>query len=188
MAQGQDDITKMPPAAADGPVGIAAGRFLCGDIDMRIARDGTWFYQGSPIGRKELAKLFASVLKRDDIGAYWLITPVETASIEVDDLPFVAVEMTVEGEGQDQQLRFRTNLDDFVTVDEQHPLGCDHDAVTGEPRPWVRIRNRLDARIARAVFYDLVALGTERKGEKKSEFGVWSCGRFWPIGQLEEAT
>ncbi|MEQ9326406.1 MAG: DUF1285 domain-containing protein [Rhodospirillales bacterium] len=177
----------MPPAA-DGPVGIAAGRFLCGDINMRIARDGTWFYQGSPIGRKELVKLFSTVLKRDDAGTYWLITPAETASIEVDDLPFMAVEMTVEGKGQDQRLQFRTNLDDIVTVDEEHPLGCDHDAVTGEPRPWVRIRDRLDARIARAVFYDLVALGTEGKGEWEGNLGVWSSGRFWPIGQLEETT
>jgi hypothetical protein len=185
MARGQDDIAESN-AALNGPVGIAAGKFLCGDIDMRIRGDGTWFYQGSPIGRKELTKLFSTVLKRDDAGQYWLITPVETASITVEDLPFTAVEMFIEGQGQEQQLRFRTNLDDVVTVDENHPLGCDHDDVTGEPRPWVRIRDRLDARIVRAVFYDLVALGEERKGENGRELGVWSSGRFWPIGSLED--
>ncbi|MEQ8707851.1 MAG: DUF1285 domain-containing protein [Rhodospirillales bacterium] len=184
MAQGQDGIKK-PADNTDGPVGIAAGKYLCGDIDMRIRGDGLWFYQGSPIGRKELSKLFASVLKRDDAGQYWLITPVETASIEVDDLPFTAVEMMVEGKGQHQQIRFRTNLDDFVTVDDDHPLGCNHDSVTGEPRPWVRVRDRLDARIVRAVFYDLVALGEERKRKDGEDFGVWSSGRFWPIGSLE---
>ncbi|MCH7555358.1 MAG: DUF1285 domain-containing protein, partial [Proteobacteria bacterium] len=116
---------------------------ICGDFDMRIARDGTWFYHGSPIGRKPLVKLFASVLNRDEDGVFWLITPVEKGRVEVDDAPFLAVEVTVTGEGRDQRLRFRTTLDDEVTADDDHRLRVAIDAATGEPSPYILVRGRL---------------------------------------------
>src|SRR3954471_4529049 len=107
----------------------------CGDFDMRIARDGTWFYRGSPIGRKPLVKLFSTVLRREN-GEFWLVTPVERGRILVDDAPFVAVEVEAAGEGLDRKLTFRTNVDDVVTLDAAHPLRVDHDAASGEPRPY----------------------------------------------------
>jgi len=157
---------------------------LCGDLDMRIARDGTWFYHGSPIGRKPLVKLFASVLRRDDDGTYWLVTPVEKGRIEVEDAPFVAVALTVEGAGRDQRLRFRTNLDDEVVAGPDHPIRVSENPETGEPAPYVLVRDRLEALIARSVFYDLVALGVEEERDGETLFGVWSEGRFFPLGRL----
>lgn len=159
---------------------------LCGDLDMRIARDGTWFYHGSPIGRKPLVKLFASVLSRDDDGDYWLTTPVERGRIEVDDAPFVAVELTVDGEGHEQSLRFRTSIDDEVTADADHPIRISHDPATGEPAPYVLVRDRLEALIARAVFYHLVEYGGEEDVDGDQLYGVWSEGCFFPIGKLPD--
>ena len=106
----------------------------CGDFDFRIARDGTWFYRGSPIGRKPLVRLFSTVLRREDDGSYWLVTPVERGRITVDDAPFVAVEMNVTGSGRDQKLSFRTNVDDWVVADDQHPISLRIDA-DGAPSP-----------------------------------------------------
>ncbi len=159
---------------------------ICGDLDMRIARDGTWFYHGSPIGRKPLVKLFASVLGRDEDGVYWLTTPVEKGRVEVDDAPFVAVALTVTGEGRDQCLRFRTNLDDEVTADADHPIRVSENPETGEPAPYVLVRDRLEALIARAVFYQLVEHGVERERGGETLFGVWSAGCFFPLGRLGE--
>ncbi|MFQ5959211.1 MAG: DUF1285 domain-containing protein [Alphaproteobacteria bacterium] len=158
---------------------------LCGDLDMRIARDGTWFYHGSPIGRKPLVKLFASVLSRDEDGDYWLTTPAEKGRIVVDDAPFVAVELTAAGSGRAQSLRFRTNLDDEVTADADHPLRVSHDAESGEPTPYVLVRDRLEALIARAVFYQLVELGVADEVDGDRLYGVWSGGCFFPLGQLD---
>ena len=155
---------------------------ICGDFDMRIARDGTWFYHGSPIGRKPLVKLFASVLNRDEDGIYWLTTPVEKGRVEVDDAPFLAVALTIIGEGRDQSLRFRTTLDDEVTADEDHPLRVDIDAATGEPSPYVLVRGRLEALINRSVFYELVELAAEEVIDGKTKFGVWSAGCFFSLG------
>ena len=163
------------------------GPVLCGDIDMRIGRDGTWHYLGSPIGRKPLVKLFASVLKRDQEGDFWLITPAEMCRIQVEDAPFTAVEMTVEGAGEEQTLLFRTNLDDVVTAGPEHPIRVITDATTGEPSPYILIRDRLEALIARAVFYDLVELGVERRGSFGTTLGVWSSGVFFVIGSLDDA-
>lgn len=160
------------------------GPYLCGDIDIRIGRDGTWFYHGSPIGRKPLIKLFASVLKRDEAGDYWLETPVERARIRVDDAPFVAVAMNVEGNGRDQRLSFRTNLDDEVTAGAAHPIRVSLDASTAEPSPYVGVRSGLEALISRAVFYDLVALAEE--DPRSYMLGVWSGGMFFPLGPLED--
>ena len=157
---------------------------ICGDFDMRIARDGTWFYHGSPIGRKPLVKLFASVLSCDEEGAFWLTTPVEKGRVEVDDAPFLAVELSVVGEGRDQTLAFRTTLDDTVTADDDHPLRVALDPATGEPSPYVLVRGRLEALISRSVFYELVERGVERVVAGETLFGVWSAGRFFPLGRL----
>jgi hypothetical protein len=169
----------------------------CGDFDIRIAQDGTWFYHGSPITRKPLVKLFASVLKRDDAGGYWLQTPAEKGRITVDDAPFVAVELTVSGTGRDQELIFRTNLDDNVTAGPQHHIRVMTDAVTQAPRPYILIRDGLEALIARSVFYQLVDLGIDEPEVEESSkmrdsrpgrgvrFGVWSRGVFFSLGQLD---
>lgn len=168
------------------PTGLRPGQQLCGDIDMRIARDGTWFYHGSPIGRKPLVKLFAGVLRRDAAGDYWLETPAEKARIRVDDAPFTAVEMLVQGTGTDRCLRFRTNVDDIVTLDDDHPLRVAIDVETGAPAPYLKVRDGLEALIVRAVFYDLVALGDEVAGADGQILGVWSSGRFFALGRTED--
>ena len=151
---------------------------------MRIARDGTWFYRGSPIGRLALVKLFASVLRREPDGRYWLITPAERGRIEVEDVPFLAVALTVRGEGREQELIFRTNMDDIVTAGPDNPLRIET-AATGEPAPYILVRDNLEARLVRSVFYDLVDLGKEEQTEKTSQFGVWSGGRFFRLGELD---
>lgn len=158
---------------------------FCGDIDMRIGHDGTWFYHGSPIGRKPLVKLFASVLRREDDGDYWLVTPVEKARIRVDDAPFTAVEVNAEGKGRAQSLKFRTNLDDEVLLDAEHPLEVRFRGETGEPRPYIRVRGRLEARILRPVFYELVAMAEPAPGGEAGEIGIWSGGRFYALGRAE---
>jgi uncharacterized protein len=153
-----------------------------GDLDMRIARDGTWFYRGSPIGRPALVKLFASVLRREPDGRYWLVTPAERGRIEVEDVPFLAVALTVEGEGREQKLIFQTNLDDIVTAGPGNPLRIET-AASGEPAPYILVRDNLEARLARSAFYDLVELGKEEPIEETSQFGVWSSGRFFRLGE-----
>jgi hypothetical protein len=159
---------------------------LCGDIPMRIDRDGVWHYRGSPIGRKEMVCLFASVLRRGEDGAYWLITPVESGRIQVEDAPFMAVEMFRRGLMEDQCLSFRTNVDEIVTVDEDHPIRVEIDPETGEPSPYVTVRPGLDARLTRSVYYDLVALGMERDASEGTRYGVWSSGIFFPLGELDD--
>jgi uncharacterized protein len=154
-----------------------------GDLEMRIARDGTWFYRGSPIGRSALVKLFASVLHREADGRYWLVTPAERGRIEVEDVPFLAVALTVEGDGRDQRLIFRTNLDEFVTAGPDNPLRVET-AANGEPAPYILMRDSLEARLARAVFYDLVELGAEERVGDTAQFGVWSGGMFFRLGEL----
>ena len=153
-----------------------------GDLDMRIARDGTWSYRGSPIGRPALVKLFASVLRREPDGCYWLVTPAERGRIEVEDVPFLAVALTVAGDGREQQLIFRTNLDDIVAAGPDNPLRVET-AANGEPAPYIRVRERLEARITRPVFYDLVELGRDERVEDTVQFGVWSGGRFFRLGE-----
>jgi hypothetical protein len=156
---------------------------ICGDFNIRIDRNGTWYYQGSPIGRLSLAKLFSTVLRRDEAGDYWLTTPVENGRIEVEDVPFIAVEALMEGEGRRRIVKFRTNLDDIVTLDAAHPLRIVEDAAKGEPRPYINVRANLDARIARAVYYHLVEVGEPAPGDEKT-FGIWSSGQFFPLGRL----
>ena len=160
----------------------------CGNFDIHISRDGTWSYRGSPIGRLPLVKLFASVLQRDDQGTYWLATPVERGRITVEDAPFTAVELTVTGEGQEQILVFRTNLDDNVSADENHPLRVDNDNVTRQPNPYILVRDGIEARLTRAVFYQLVDIGREERVGDATLFGVWSKGKFFPLGSLDQDT
>src|SRR5215469_8404949 len=128
-----------------------------GDLEMRIAHDGTWFYRGSPINRLALVKLFASVLRRETDGGYWLVTPAERGRIAVEDAPFIAVAVEREGEGRDQRLIFRTNLDQIVTAGPEHPLRVET-AADGTPAPYILVRPGLEARLARSVFYELVEL------------------------------
>ena len=149
---------------------------------MRIARDGTWFYRGSPINRIPLVKLFASVLRREPDGGYWLVTPAERRRIEVEDVPFLAVALTAEGEGRDRRLIFRTNLDEFVTAGPENPLRVET-AASGAPAPYILVRDRIEARLARPVFYELVELGTEEPAGDALEFGVWSGGMFFRLGE-----
>jgi uncharacterized protein len=152
-----------------------------GDLRMRIARDGTWFYHGSPITRIALVKLFASILRRDADGSYWLVTPAERGRIEVEDVPFLAVALTVERPGHDQELIFRTNLDEFVTAGPDNPLRVET-AGNGEPRPYILVRDGIEARLARPIFYELVDLGTEERVGGTMQFGVWSKGMFFRLG------
>jgi hypothetical protein len=151
-----------------------------GGFGMRIARDGTWYHQGLPIRRMPLVKLFATVLRRDEKGVYWLQTPVEKGRIEVEDAPFTAIELEVEGAGEAQILRFRTNLDDWVDCDAGHPLRV-VTSKDGEPRPYLLVRDRLEALILRPVFYQLVELAVEGDG---GSLGVWSHGHFFGLGDL----
>lgn len=175
---------KTDPSAADKRV----FENICGDFGLSIRRDGTWFYRGSPIGRKPLVKLFASVLRRDGEGGYWLVTPAEKGRIEVEDVPFLAVEATIAGAGHEQTVTLRTNLDEIVTVDPDHPLRIEHDPATGEPSPYVMVRDGLEARLARPVFYDLVAHGEERDEGAKRVLGIWSGGTFFSLGALDAAS
>jgi hypothetical protein len=129
-----------------------------------------------------LVKLFASVLRREADGRYWLVTPAERGRIEVEDVPFVGVALTIEGQDRDQQLIFRTNLDEFVTAGAENPLRIET-AASGEPAPYILVRDGLEARLARPVFYDLVELGSEERVEGTTQFGVWSRGMFFRLGE-----
>ena len=147
----------------------------CGDIGMAIRRDGTWMYQGSPIGRKPLVRLFSRVLRRDEDGRHYLVTPVEKVDVTVDDAPFLAVEMEVKGSGRELSLTFRTNVDDVVVCGKEHPLRFEPEEGSGGLKPYLHVRGRLEALVTRAVYYDLVELAVE-DGER---LGVWSGGEFF---------
>lgn len=151
----------------------------CGEIDMRIASDGTWFYNGTPIGRPALVKLFSTILRKDP-ERHVLVTPVERVGIKVDDAPFLAVGMERIEDERGPALRFRTNVDDFVTVDAEHPLRFEPGAADGI-KPYVRVRHDLWALVKRALFYDLVDLGETRTVDGKDMFGVASAGAFFTI-------
>ncbi|RME14041.1 MAG: DUF1285 domain-containing protein [Alphaproteobacteria bacterium] len=153
---------------------------FCGDLDMRIARNGLWYYLGTPIGRPELVKLFASILKREG-DEYFLVTPVEKVRIRVDDAPFVAVDFEAEGEGRAQCLTFETNVGERVCAGPGHPIRVTRDPQTGEPAPYVMVRDGLEALIDRKSFFRLVEIGTREDHEGESWFGLWSGGVFFPI-------
>ena len=164
---------KLPPVEEWNPT-------RCGDIDIRIMRDGTWHHLGAPITRPELVRLFSTVLRREDDGFY-LVTPVEKLRIVVEDAPFLAVLLDVEGKGRDQRLVFTTNVGDQVAADADHPIRVERDSQTGEPAPYLLVRARLEARIARPVFYRLAELATESPAAP-GMLGVWSAGQFFLLG------
>ncbi len=153
---------------------------FCGDLDMEIRRDGTWFYLGTPIGRHGLVKLFSSIIRKDGED-YFLVTPVEKVGIRVVDAPFVAVDAEASGAGRDQILTFTTNVEDVVTAGPDHPIRVARDAETGEPSPYVLVRANLEALIDRKTFYRMVELGAHEEREGTSWFGLWSGGAFFPV-------
>lgn len=168
---------KLPPVHLWNPP-------FCGDLDMEIRRDGTWFHEGTPIGRKPLVRLFSTILKREG-DRYFLVTPVEKVGIRVEDAPFVAVDFDVEGTGEGQVIRFRTNVGDDVEAGPDHAIRVVRDR-GGEPSPYVHVRAGLDALIDRKSFYRLVDLGEAGKVDGKDWFGVWSSGAFFPIIPVDE--
>jgi hypothetical protein len=153
---------------------------FCGDLDMRIARDGTWFYLGTPIGRKELVRLFSTIIRKDG-DDYFLVTPVEKVGITVDDAPFVAVDFEVSKPGPDQQVIFTTNVGDSFIAGPDNPIRVSHDTKTDEPSPYVLVRANLEALIDRKSFYRLVDIGTHHVIDGKDWFGIWSGGAFFPV-------
>jgi hypothetical protein len=157
---------------------------FCGDLDMEIRRDGTWFYLGTPIGRFPLVKLFASILKLED-GKYYLVTPVEKVGIRVVDAPFVAVDMEAAGEGRAQVITFTTNVEDVVIAGPENPIRVERDD-SGEPSPYVHVRAGLEALIDRKTFYRLIDLGEAQEVAGVAMFGVWSSGTFFPIIPVAE--
>lgn len=158
----------------------------CGEIDIRIAADGTWFHNGSAIRRPKLVKLFSSILRRESDGRTVLVTPVESVGITVDDAPFVAVEMAVEGEGEARRIGFRTNADDLVPLDAAHPIRFEQGA-DGGLKPYVLVRRDLWALVSRALTYDLVDLGEERVIEGRAWLGLSAGGTFHPIAPVDAA-
>lgn len=177
------DIQKQHASSSGGaPVHLWNPPFS-GDLDMRISRSGEWFYEGSPISRIQLVKLFSTVLKKED-DDYYLVTPVEKWRIIVEDAPFVAVLLDSEGGGDAQRLVFNTNVGEKVVAGPSNPIRVEYDLVTGEPKPYVFVRDRLDALISRNVFYQLVELSEQRMLGSKGVLGVSSGGAFFSLGEL----
>ncbi len=172
--------------ASGGARGKGASEVLpklnaCGDIGLKIGHDGTWFYQGGAIARKGLVKLFASVLRLEDDGLYYLVTPGEKVPVAVETMPLVAVEMSRTGRGKQQSLAFRSNVDEWVTAGPEHALGFQ----PGDGQdfiPFILMRGGLRARLARPVYYELAGLAAETS--PPDEPGVWSCGTFFPFPDM----
>lgn len=180
---GLEAITASLPREKGGPPPVETWNPpFCGDIDMKIAADGTWFYQKTPIGRPALVKLFASILKRED-DSYFLVTPVEKVGIVIEDAPFLAVELTIVRDTLGQRLRFRTNVDDIVDAGPGHALRFEPEPETGGLKPYLHVRRDLWAKVTRALFYDLVELGEELDIGGKAMFGVASNGEFFPMAE-----
>ncbi|MCV6596127.1 MAG: DUF1285 domain-containing protein [Mangrovicoccus sp.] len=158
---------------------------FCGNLDMRIARDGTWFYEGTPITRPALVKMFASILRKDD-DAYFLVTPVEKVGITVEDAPFIATDFERAGDGPEQSITFTTNMGDQVTAGPEAPLRIARNPQTGEPAPYVTVRRNLEARIDRKSFYRLVELCAPRTQDGVEQFGLSSQGAFFAFAEMEE--
>ena len=166
---------KLPPVEKWNPA-------HCGDIDIRIARDGTWFHEGSPVGRRELVRLFSTILRRDG-DDYVLVTPAEKMRIGVEDAPFLAVLLKVEGEGRDQRLTFTTNVGDETVAGADNPIRVEIDPVTREPSPYVHVRRGLEAKIARPVYYQLAEIAVPGEGADDGKLGLWSDGVFFVLGE-----
>ncbi len=179
-----NNLTDVMKSAGIRPV-PAAGEAI-GHFGINIAKDGTWFHYGAPIRRIALCKLFATILRRAEDGTYWLVTPVERGQIDVEDAPFTAVEMCADGAGDEQILRFRTNLDQMIEAGADNPIRVQLDDETGEPRPYLGVRDGLEALIVRSVYYDLVELTVEGEVAGTRVLGVWSGGCFFPIGPAPE--
>jgi len=183
---GLDGVAQAAKAAGHGAAG---GKGLppvhlwnpphCGDIDIRIARDGVWFHEGTPIGREALVRLFSTILRRDPDG-FHLVTPVEKMKITVEDAPFIAVRVDRDGEA----LRFLTNVGDEVEAGPDHAIRVEEDPATGEPRPYLHVRRGLEALIARPVFYELVEMASERDTPEGPRFGVASNGAWFAVGPV----
>lgn len=185
---GSDALSRLIAAAKQGRGAPPVERWnpdYCGEIDMRIAADGTWFYQGTPIGRPALVRLFSSVLRKDP-ERFVLVTPVERVGIAVEDAPFLAVEMAADGEGEARRIGFRTNVDDVVTVGPEHPLvfaRADHDGV----KPYVRVRGDLWALVTRALAYDLAEMAELRRVDGRAVWGVAAGGAFFEMTDATDA-
>jgi len=172
---GLEALLKQSAAAGSAPVEKWNPPY-CGDIGMAIRADGVWTYQGSPIGRLPLVKLFARVLRRDEDGRHYLVTPVEKVDVAVADAPFLAVEMEVRGEGRERQLVFRTNLDDIVAAGPEHPLRFVREEASGGLKPYLHVRGRLEALVTRALYYDLVELASPETIDGREVLALWSGG------------
>jgi len=184
-----DDDKCLPACGANRSRGrVRRKKTELGHLPFLIRRDGTWLYHGTPVNRKELVCLFSSVLEREADGTWWLNTPVERGRIEVEDAPFVAVELDWAGDGRHQTLSFRTNIDQVITAGPEHPIRVSHDLITCDPVPYIRVRPgaghlAIEARISRAVYYELVALAVPEWVGCRHMLGVWSQGKFFPLGE-----
>jgi len=176
---------ELNPKLLDLPVPLGR-RSYCGDLDIRIDRSGKWFYNGTLITRKVMVCLFASLLVRADDGVYWLVSPTEMGRIEVEDAPFIVTQIFTQGEGEDRTIRFGTNIDKTVIISEDSPILMKPSPLTGETTPYVVMPGNIDARINRAVYYDLVELGTVMDLGDEEIFGVWSSGSFFPLGSTQD--
>jgi hypothetical protein len=194
QGQNRTNLEGLTTAAREATNAAPAGRGLppvhlwnppfCGDLDMRIAGDGTWFYMGTPIGRPALVRLFSTILKREN-GKHFLVTPVEKVGIRVDDAPFMAVEMRIENDARGRLLRFRTNVDDWVACEPGHGLRFER-AADGGLTPYLHVRADLWAKVTRALYYDLVDMGEERMIDGEEMFGVESGGEFFAMADAEQ--
>ncbi len=183
MASRDFDQSGHTGAFSDGlSDGERSGSLLGGKTDIRIGRDGTWYYHGSPITRKPLVKLFASVLQRDSSGGHWLVTPVERVRVAVDDAPFVAVAMTASGVGERRRLRFRTNLDHEIEAGSGRRIRVATNRENGQPSPYIEMEGGLEALIARSIFYDLVDLAEE--DDDSGLLSIWSNGARFVLGTV----
>jgi hypothetical protein len=182
--QAAENAAKESPAGKGLPPVHLWNPPFCGDLDMRIAGDGTWFYMGTPIGRPALVRLFSTILKRED-GKYFLVTPVEKVGIRVDDAPFLAVEMVEDSDSRGRLLRFRTNVDDWVACDAAHRLRFEM-ADDGGLTPYLHVRSELWAKVTRALYYDLVDMGEERVVDGRAMFGIESAGEFFTMADAEQ--
>jgi hypothetical protein len=179
----------MAPSNVTAPAPAERVQADCGHLPFLIKRDGTWLYRGSPITRKPMVCLFSTVLKREADGSYLLETPAERGIIDVEDVPFIAVELTWTGEGSRQSLSFRTNTDQCITAGPDHPIRIAHDLLTCEPTPYLHVRDGkgthpIEARINRATYYELVALAEPGMVQGRKVLGVWSEGAFFSLGDL----
>lgn len=176
VTQNRSKNTTLPPVLDWNPP-------FKGDMDMRIAVDGRWYYEGGSIDREALVRLFSSILKLEADGCYYLVTPVEKFRIQVEDAPFIATQMKTEGVGESQQLIFTTNVGDQILASKDFPITIKIDD-GGNPRPYILVRQNLKALISRNVFYQLVDLGEEIERDDKSLLGIWSAGEFFELGEL----